>query len=202
MRLVLAYIVAALISIGCYGGVRSINTNPTRVIDRASASVLRINGIEDGLSYTCTGFVVAPQLVLTAEHCIGEKMLADGQPVTVLRESEKKTDLALLAVPTTKQPLILRESDLKRFDVVHGIGYAMGMDYLTVSFSRVNAVNRSPDRDDMLPGLIVMPGYMGGMSGGPVIDEDGLVVGMCQQSNKGVGYGVGTLIMRAFLVGL
>jgi hypothetical protein len=40
------------------------------------------------------------------------------------------------------------------------------------------------------------------MSGGPITDYQGRVVGIIQQTNEGIGYGVNALTIRTFLLGL
>lgn len=197
--LAIGLVVAA--SIGCSLGIKQIQTDPTRVINRVQASVVRITGVQEDGPYTCSGFVVRPQLVLTANHCLGVAMTADGGPTWAIRHSDTHTDLALLVVATPKRPLTFRGTDVGRFDTVHGIGYALGATYLTVSFSRVMAVHGMLDGLS-LPGLVVTPAYISGMSGGPVVDEYGEVVAMAQDADEGVGYGVEVAIMQAFLVGL
>jgi hypothetical protein len=49
------------------------------------------------------------------------------------------------------------------------------------------------------PGVVVQGGYLPGMSGGPLIDADGLVVGIVQTSAHNVGYGVGARVIQAFI---
>jgi S1-C subfamily serine protease len=51
-----------------------------------------------------------------------------------------------------------------------------------------------------MPGIVVQGGYIPGMSGGPVIDKDGQVVGIIQQSDQNIGYGVGVDRISEFLL--
>ena len=81
-----------------------------------------------------------------------------------------------------------------------GIGYAFGFTRVMALKGRVLLVDW-PNTTEAAPGILVQGGFIGGMSGGPVVDMAGLVVSMAQQSNSGVGFGVGTLLFRAFLVG-
>jgi S1-C subfamily serine protease len=174
----------------------------TRMIDRVSASVVFISGTADTMygpaQYSCTGFVVAPKIIQTAKHCIGDAMTADGYAVTVLKTSDDTMDLALIFADTNKTPLVMVDEKLQRDTPVYGIGYAFGWDQLTVLNDTVEFDHYTPDPNVMTAGLFVIGGYIPGMSGGPVVDENGNVVGIIQQSVDKVGYGVETSTLRAF----
>lgn len=177
---------------------------PATVTDRVSASVLRITGeAEDmfggAVRYTCTGFAIAPKQVMTAAHCVGTHMQADGSNVLPIW-ADKYFDLAVLAdEKLTKPALELREAPVDRFEALTAIGYGYGWTRLTVLQERVILVNYAVV-GDAAKGLVVQGGYIGGMSGGPVVDADGKVVSVVQRGNAQIGYGVGTLLMRAFLL--
>lgn len=180
------------------------------VADYASNSVVRIDGTaeEDTLfgpmlmGYACTGFQIQPTQILTANHCVHEDMRADGHTPKVLR-TDGYYDLALLEVKESKRPLLsLRDYPLDRGEKLVAIGYANGFPLLTQLDVKVLQIAFTPNFDKIPPGIYVSPGYIGGMSGGPVIDAYGQVVGMVQRGMEdNQGYGVGTEIMRAFLVG-
>jgi hypothetical protein len=171
-----------------------------------SASIVRITGKQTMMTmfgpaeggYTCTGFVIAENVVMAAAHCIGTEMTADGAEATLIKKSTPEVDLAVIAVQTHKRPLAIQERRLERFQEIHGIGY----EKLTVSFSRLELDGFTPDYEELTAGMFVMGGYIDGMSGGQVIDHTGNVIGIVQRGLENVGYGVGILQIRAFLLGV
>lgn len=198
-----------------FGFFTSHETTYSRMVEKAQQSVLRISGQADGVDwhgqtsvhdFVCTGEVIARDLVLTAAHCTHTTypLLADGVVVEVLKVDEY-ADLAALQVSTSKPALRLREADVVRFEPLTGIGYAYGLRRISALAVRPFLINQfSPFEppDKTAPGILVQPSYIGGMSGGPVIDADGEMVGIVQQGYDGIGYGVGTLVIRAFLLGV
>jgi S1-C subfamily serine protease len=171
----------------------------SRMVDRVSASVVRVTDADD--TYVCSGFVIAPQRVLTANHCLdGETILADGITAKILHH-DTYYDLGVLEVKINKPALLFRDYEVERFEKFTAIGYAFGWTRLSAKEERVENVNLSP-KNELPPGLIVQNGYIGGMSGGPLVDDNGYLVGIMQQTNDGVGYGVGVLLIRAFLLGI
>jgi S1-C subfamily serine protease len=179
------------------------------MVDRVSSSIVRITGEKDMMAhygpvhsgYVCSGFVFRPHQVLTAHHCLGENLRADGVLVKKVLKIDEYYDLALLAVDTQKSALVLRDTPVVRFEPVTAIGYAWGWNRLTVLQVRVFLVDMSPD-EMTAPGLITQGGAIGGMSGGPVVDSNGQVVCIVQHSNEGIGHGVGVQIIRVFLLGV
>lgn len=176
----------------------------TKMVDKVSSSVVRITGMmeEDGevKPHTCSGFIISKNVVLTADHCIGDQMKVDGvQPKVVKRDAYY--DLALLTVSSDKDALPFRYSDVNRFEYVTAVGYAYGWTRLSVLRVRVFLIDWAV-QGNVAPGLVMQGSLIGGMSGGPIIDEDGSVVAITQRTNEGVSYGVGVLLIRAFLVGV
>ena len=178
-------------------------TTYTKMVDRVSASVVRITVVMDEGQHTCSGEVIGVNRVLTAGHCFGESIQADGIQAKVLKV-DKWADLMVLSVLTSKPAIEFRDSDVVRFEDLTAIGYAFGWSKLSVTQVRAYLLNIDPfdANNEMAPGLIVQGTYIGGMSGGPVVDADGRMVGIVQQANQGIGYGVGTQLMRAFLLGV
>jgi S1-C subfamily serine protease len=187
----------------------------SEMVNKVQASILRVTGQVDIMQFdggkrtgdfVCSGEVIAQDRVLTAAHCTHTTypIKADGVVVTVLKVDDA-TDLAIFQVSTSKPALVMREAEVVRFEPLTGIGYAYGLSRLTALAVRPFLLDQfAPFRgsEGSAPGILVQPSYIGGMSGGPVVDEYGQMVGIVQQGYDGVGYGVGTLIIRAFLLGV
>lgn len=180
-------------------------TDYVKMVDKVSASVVRITGIaeeSDGemKPHTCSGFVISKNAIMTANHCLGEKLMVDGVPARVVK-ADQYYDLALLVAPSDKQPLPFRFSLVERYEDVTAIGYAYGWTKLAVLKDRVFLIDWSVE-DGIPPSLVVQGALIRGMSGGPMVDKDGNVVGVSQRTNDGVGVGIGVLLIRAFMVGV
>lgn len=185
-----------------------------KMIRKVEGSLVRIEGqkvlIEDGqtmeVHYVCTGFVVAPDLVMTAAHCLGDEMTADGAIAQMMR-ANLSTDILLLQTSTDRPALTFRTEPLQRFDLVTGLGYGNAWSRASILRLPVIFVDYSP-----IPGFppvdIVQGGWIHGMSGGPVVDSDGHVAFMVNGSFSGgegalsAGFGIGAEAMQEILVGL
>jgi hypothetical protein len=171
---------------------------------RITGSQIRLT--EDGpvlAHYVCSGEVIAPTLVLTVNHCVSEDMLIDGMKSDGIVRVDLWYDLALIRVHTGKPSLPLRDTPLTRFEPLTAIGYAEGFNTLTALEVKPVILNFTPDLTHLAPGIFTIPGYLGGMSGGPVVDANGEMVSICQRhTDEGLGYGVGMLIIHAFMLGV
>lgn len=171
----------------------------TQTIEKVEASTVFITAQEEEGVGRCTGFVVQTHLVLTANHCVAETMSVD-EIVAHAVKVDKINDLALIYASTSKAPLAFRVAPVARFEMLTAIGHGYGWKALTTLAVRVILVNGSLESDDNAPdGIIVQPGYIGGMSGGPVVDVNGLVVGIVQRGSAQIGYGVNAATILAFL---
>lgn len=202
MDRVINLILTTLLALTLYACVRpAIDLTPlARRIDIASTSIIRLTGDrgEHG-PMVCTGEVVRPYRALTASHCMAENMLADGGPVEII-QIDPVADLMLLALSTSKPPIVLATRPIQRFQQLTAIGYAHGSTLLTPLGVHVLTIGVSPLSTILPAGLTVQGQYIAGMSGGPVVDDRGEMVGIIQQaSDEGMGYGVDVQTIRAFL---
>lgn len=169
-----------------------------QVSNQTEKSIVRLTMTisEDGEEFdsVCTGEVIDNQrdFVLTADHCIGKAIKADGLDASPVWEN-KDADLAVLQVPGIDKPEIVPAfSKLSKGDEVATTGYGYGMDKPIFRHEYV----AEPDNPMPYEGfsgkyLFVDNGYIGGMSGGPVVNQDGRMVGIVQMGDRDSGFGRG-----------
>ena len=178
-----------------------------RMVNRVSESVVRITGSysdEHSEGYTCSGTVVHKNMVLTAAHCLMHSLEVDDTPIRGLERSDSFFDLALLDVRTPKPALTLRAEPVEMFEPLIAIGHAYGWKKLSALKQTPYLLNYTPDLGpelELAPGIFVQGGFMGGMSGGPVVDRDGQMVMIIQRAGEESGYGVSADTIRTFLQG-
>lgn len=170
----------------------------TRAVQQAMNSVVYLNVQGEEAQGSCSGIVVAENRVLTAKHCVFPHIWVDGKAATV-QAIDEFYDLAMLNVETARPAIAVRFSDVRAFEPVTGIGYAFGWTQLVAISARVVLPNLAP-APSMAPGVILQTEFIGGMSGGPVVDINGRLVSIVQQGNRGVSHGVSLTTIRAFLL--
>ena len=140
----------------------------------------------------CTGFVVSASrgVAVTADHCIpapGGEIFVDGKPSEVLKVAR---GIALVSVETmTKPSLSIRMTKPELGTPVTGYGYGYG-DLMVI---RRNVSGFKAFGLDLRgANIVAVDGpFVDGMSGGPLVDDDGRVVGVIQASDH-----------RSFAVGI
>ncbi len=172
------------------------------VVETALQSVAHLTGSmtnEDGEIYTygCSASSIAVRKFLTAAHCIADQMKLDGHLAFAVKVSAK-LDLAVLVSDYSRPPMTLRMRPLERMEEATGLGYGYSWQYPTVTEHKALMFKFTPDTD-IYPGTWFLHPFIGGMSGGPIIDVNGEVVGIVQRGNNGVGYGVDTETNLDFL---
>jgi S1-C subfamily serine protease len=147
------------------------------------------------LSDNCSGFVIneADDYVLTAKHCgpddISKPVVVDLLPGRIVATDVHK-DLLVVHVPGIDKPALrLATSDPRYGDVVASFGFGGGYERPMLRIARI--ANPKAIVPDAGPGEWVMvdSGFVGGQSGGAVVNEAGEVVLMVQMSNAYMGLG-------------
>ena len=172
----------------------------TPIASQLELSVVRIDVHREGSrSGHCTGFVINAEknYVLTAAHCDGEKLLVDGAPAYRIFIEEQK-DIMVLQVPGVEGgvAVTLAKRDPKRGDEVASFGYGLGLEDPVFRIAHVS--NTGLNIEGLSgPFILVDSAFVGGQSGGPVVNTRGEVVMIVQRGSDGFGLGIGVEIIRS-----
>ena len=175
------------------------------VLDRAVRSLVALTNQEGKIF--CSGFVIHPDkdYIQTALHCITEsehldwEINVDGKPSKLVFVS-RLYDLAVLQSPTSKPHLLPTTKATVQGMMLTGLGHGLGLKKVLFAPTRV----RVPLHQQRF--VIVDEAFTSGMSGGPVIDEEGKVVSIVQKGyrvlpngdpSRNIDYGVAVGIMLA-----
>ena len=142
---------------------------------------------------TCTAFSIneARHIYLTAAHCTGIDMKLDGNPVGMLYRNDTNDLMVLQTVAPGKPALKPRTKDIKQGLSVASFGFGWGWDQPMIRTGIVSIADISPKDFGNRPHTLFDFPFIGGMSGGPIVDSDGHVVSIVQQSNTREVAGMG-----------
>lgn len=163
-------------------------TMPAKAV-KQSAVEISVN-TDEGEAGACTGWVIDNErdYVITAAHCDGKTLYADNLKAEV-KAKDTKTDLMVLYVKDIDRPslkLAKKNPEVGQEVASFGWGYALEQPLFRVA--HVSATNVALERAH----YIAIDGtFVGGQSGGPVINPEGEVVLIVQMGNNVVGFGVG-----------
>lgn len=169
----------------------------TGKIEQALKSVVFIETDEG----TCTGFVVdvTRKYVQTAAHCDGDKVWIDRVVAKIVSKDTKK-DLAVFEVKDldpTRPALKLAVKDPEIGQEVMSIGYGMGLERPLFRKAMVSDTALTiPEGNIGGPFIALDSAFVGGQSGGPVINHEGEVVMIVQRASGTTGIGVAASIIR------
>lgn len=166
--------------------------SPSDIADRTKRSVVKVTAGQDEGMMICTGFVtnIARGEVITASHCVKPKgpLVIDEKPAELIRVNDA---MALIKIePFGKPALTISNEDVLVTQVVATIGWAYGEILVYVPRAII-----AKDKGDFAMNGPIVPG----MSGGPVVDENGVVVGINQASTDAFGIACGPKEIREFL---
>jgi S1-C subfamily serine protease len=156
---------------------------------------------------SCTGFVINDakkdekdndvDLVLTAAHCEGVGILADQATARIIAKNTDK-DLLVLEVDDLDRPALRLAKDNPAVgDVVASFGFGFGLEKPMLRMAHISAETYIPYEGIGGPIFFTDATFVGGMSGGPVVNEAGEVVMMVQRGTGSVGIGVGAETIRS-----
>lgn len=180
--------------------------NRTQVIALGTQSVVQITqALEGGATSLCTAFVVNQKrgLLLTAKHCADDKEGEVKLGTAVLKIVKTSDALTLLQTQQTiGSSLEIRGVELDLGEEVIALGFGFG--HYTPVIRHITEPHAHYDQDSKTQDDIVLDGPLApGMSGGPVLDGDGKVVGVNQQNSPNyiLSLACGQNEIRAFLKG-
>ena len=190
-------LLAALIVTG------SVGADWTPIVEKLGKSVVFIESAKG----SCTGFIINSDrkrkdepdmdLVLTAQHCEGEKLFADNETARVIWK-DSKSDLMILEIEDTGRPaLTIAEENPKQGQEIGSFGHGYG--YEKPMFRHAYVSNPAIEVPEVEGGPFVMidAAYVAGQSGGPCVNDKGEVVSIVQQANNLLGIGIGAEKIRS-----
>jgi hypothetical protein len=174
------------------------------VADKLGKSIVYI----ETTSGSCTGFVIADDerdkdhdrvdWLMTAAHCEGPELYAD-RMTTKIRWKDTKADMMVLEVSDTGRPaLVLAKDNPKIGDELGSYGFGFGLERAMFRIAHVSDDDTYIPEDGIGgPFMVIDAQFVGGMSGGPVINAAGEVVMIVQRGGQGVGLGIGAEKIRS-----
>jgi S1-C subfamily serine protease len=177
------------------------------VVQKLAPSIVRL---ETQMHYTCTGFSIGEGYFMTAHHCLNtdnfeNEGASDSFPPTmsivwrnakIFVAPEIVYDDAALDVTVLHGRLYLPalRPELRTFagEPVATYGYGYGQEQPFFRHGYVASPSNTLPWGHNLAGqwFVIDTPYIGGMSGGPVVNEKGRVVGLVQMSDRSLsGFG-------------
>lgn len=149
---------------------------------------------------SCTGFVVdvAKKHVQTDAHCDGPDIYAN-RVKALVKSKDTHKDLMILYVPELDPSLTALKPALKDPEIgdeVIAAGHAYALEKPFFRRSMVSDVKVIIPDVAGGPFIAVDSGFIGGQSGGPVVNLNGEVVSIVQKANAQLGIGVGIEVIK------
>lgn len=161
--------------------------NWSKVVTDLKPSIRALNFIDkDGDESWCTSFSIDErrQYFMTAEHCLGTQEKMDGYDVIPVY-SNPDLDVAVVH-GAFGVPSLHPGSTPAQGEEIAGYGYGYNVPMLVAgNLAAPTAIH--PETHDAY--TFYTPSWFHGMSGGPVINTSGKVIGLIQQGTEGMGFG-------------
>lgn len=145
-------------------------------------------------TYLGTAFFVGPNKLMTASHVIHDlECTIDGKPITVL-EDNVALDYAVVTYEAGNvEYMNIACEQFTKGRVYLGVGWALGADF---AVQRFVASDSREDQKEFVGQIRLVGKSFPGMSGGPIIDDKGFVVGL---TSGGDGDGRAIMVTRPML---
>ena len=209
MRRTLLTALLAMFMVGCAARLPIVTTPEKSASAAMRGSIVRMAQMYYSQEASvCTAFSVAPRKFLTAAHCVEDIIdphvgkldttiklgLMQGHVVKV----DSFKDLAIVIANLSLPPVTFSNVDLVWDEPVMAIGYAHS--FTTPCVTRHHVMkNRYSIRDWINPGVLYSGEFIKGMSGGPVYNINGMVVGIVQLKDDEVGFGQDATTILEFI---
>jgi V8-like Glu-specific endopeptidase len=163
----------------------TLQPEPPQLLKRTSQSIAVVEWGDEEHGGYCTGFSVGIVWILTAEHCApeGEDVLVDGAPAKVVKRNDM---LVLLQIEASRyQVLNVEKKRPKVGERTATVGFIYMMPEMTIYRNVAGYCQCEFGEHENM--LMDAPAG-GGMSGAPVLNEKGDVVGLHQASKGIIGF--------------
>lgn len=163
------------------------------VASRMAGSVVRVESTVGEETAICTAFSIneAKHYFMTATHCAGIEMKLDGVEADTDRIilEDVEADIMIVAAKDLDRPaLVLAKRDVRVGQPIAALGYAWGMALPAFRTGVASILGLIGPWDEQRY-TVADFAFIGGMSGGPVVDQNGRVVSIVQLGTDGAGMG-------------
>lgn len=152
----------------------STSSTPSNASRALAATVIVLSD-----SIKCSGFAIGPQTILTAAHCV------DAEGPRILAYDEKE-DIAVLSDPNAPEIALRLGKEPVLGETVQTFGYPRRDNSWPLMLRSTVAATASGYRPERIRNIF-HDGVKPGMSGGPIVAQNGTVVGLISEVEQSPG---------------